>query len=128
MNTARKTFTASIVTCLSALTALASVPSQVSAEWFACRPTSVTYIVNQSRVQVTCSNSSPRDRTQFLSFANTDNALTDRFISVATAAILSGKELNVYTYDSGASNPVNCLAANCRPVTEFSLGLGRGTF
>ena len=76
------------------------------------------------RVDVYCSNSVTVNGgalVQFFAIAKTDPDRANRWVSMASSALLSGKSFEVIFKDNGADNVSNCPLSNCR--TPYAFGL-----
>ncbi len=104
---------------------LALVPAVARADtWFECQASEVTEATN--RVSVRCSNTLPLgvDTISYVSLATTDIAKASRFVSLASAAVLSGHVFRALVPTSSATNTAGCLSTNCRTPSTFGLANG----
>jgi hypothetical protein len=92
------------------------------ADDFDCHPDEVNEVTS-GRVFVHCSNSIVLSGAtiRFISILTTDQSTASRFVSLATAALLSGKVFRVDVPASSATNVSGCGASNCRTPASFSL-------
>ena len=112
---------ASLFAVCSMFTVLAA-PSEASASgWFNCKPTSVFEVVSgtpisEAMLEVSCTTAiSPGVSWVGLQSANFSDGQKNRFVSMVTAAILSGKTFRVWASDNQCGNQ-----SNCRYVTAWS--------
>jgi hypothetical protein len=109
--------------CAAAFLALAPAVARADT-WFECTPIQVTEASN--RVDVLCSNSLPlsADTIIYVAIAKTDVAKASRFVSMATAAVLSGQIFRALVPTSSATNTAGCDPNNCRTPSTFGLRNG----
>lgn len=102
--------------------AIILLPAAAKADsWFSCQPTEVIELSN--RIHVRCSNTitAGTDVVRYLAVGKTDTNAAARFISLANAALLSGKIFRVIVPTSSATNIAGCLTTDCRTPTTFGV-------
>jgi hypothetical protein len=108
---------------LAAFTTVAAVAGPASANLFLCTPNEAGTIKNeaqkQSRVHVKCSNTLTDGTTSVVYFAvpATDNGYASRFLSIATTALATGRQVLV-EYAPGVNvapdGAFGCNSFDCR--------------
>ena len=103
------------------LVGITAAPSIASAVTFECAARDVYEY--SGRIHVYCTNSITLDgdKVRFVAIAKTDADQAARFVSMATAAILSGKTFRTSIPESSSSNVSGCKSKDCR--TPYGFGL-----
>jgi hypothetical protein len=91
-------------------------PSVALADGIACFPKDVFEDTDNGNVAVQCTT--PQNGVDFIFLTSADAPRAQRFISMATAALLSGKAFFVWTDD--VSKPVGC-GAGCARAVQFGI-------
>lgn len=90
--------------------------------FFECIPDEVTEFSN--RIHVRCENSiaTPAGNViRYVAIAKTDAALAQRFLTLANAALLSGRFFLVLIPDSATGNVSGCGSSDCRTPPTFGI-------
>lgn len=109
-----------------ALTGLAAFASSFDAQtaradWFNCQPRLVSEFIG-SRIHVRCHNTITLSGNVVSYIAvSHSSAHANRFLSMAQAALLSGKTFIADIPASSATNVSGCPASNCRTPTVFAV-------
>jgi hypothetical protein len=100
---------------------LYALPARADA-WYYCKPTQVMEL-DSSRVHVACSNAITVNGNQvkFLAIGLSDKARVNRFISLASSALLSGKYFLAAIPVGAGTNVTGCAASNCRTPYRFGV-------
>ena len=101
---------------------IAFAPSEARADgWYECQADQV--LEQSNRVRVRCKNvlSINGNNVTFFAIDKTDATKASRFVSMASASVLSGQLFIVFAPDSSATNVSGCDAGNCRTPTTFGL-------
>lgn len=110
---------------LSALTVIGGITmfarDSYAANTYLCTPLEV--IEWSDRVAVTCSNSITLNSNTvwYMAIGVTDAEKAKRFVSMATAALVSGRKFYGDVPTVGGGSPAGCLAGNCRIPTAFGV-------
>ncbi len=107
---------------LNILKAMLALTAVVSVEAFSnshtCKPVDVMSF--SSRIHVRCSN--PKGGINYFAVSTKNKTNADRFLKVATTALVSGKKVYVNYGSSNTSGAsFGCLAKDCRKATYFGI-------
>ena len=108
------------ITLMAAIAATVAMAPDALAATTVCTPNAT--IADSNHVAVRCSNATPDGTAQIFYFAVASSSpLADRFLRLATSAVLSGKTLFItFTSGSGA-NPPGCGVNDCRQSGRIQL-------
>ena len=93
---------------------LTAKPAKAVNEWFNCRPTSVFEYNGQ--VQVSCSNSQSGTSWVAININDHPSAKVARFVSLASTALMTGRQFRVFLVDMPG-----CGFGGCRLATAWGL-------
>jgi hypothetical protein len=97
------------------------VDCTASSAWYSCNISKIEE--NERVITVFCDGEAGKKRLSAV--AKNDANLADRFLSVATAAILSGRNMRILqdtSTGSDCTNPPGCSTSNCSRAVGFGLG------
>jgi hypothetical protein len=120
----------SLLLSVSALLTLIAVAGKAKAEFYSCTPIEVGEISDgpNSRIHVVCSNpwlmhnptTNHDDNIRYIAVSSIDFR-AQRFLSLATSALLANKTFRVDIPTSSWTNVAGCGQTDCRTPTYFGL-------
>ncbi len=103
------------------ITSTLAMSSVAQAAWFSCEPREVLELSNRAHVECRNSFNANGSNIRYIAINKNSSSTLDRFVKLATAALLSNKYFRVSISTSSSSNVSGCVSSNCRTPTSFGV-------